>query len=87
MSAETKPTQRSVIASIVSDKMNKSAVALVRRRIKHPVYGKYITRTSKVHIHDENNECGVGDTVAIVQCCPISKTKSWKLLEVIEKAQ
>jgi len=73
-------------ASIVSDKMDKSAVVMIERRVKHPVYGKFMKKSTKLHIHDENNECGVGDTVQISECRPISKTKSWKLVKVVEKA-
>jgi len=72
--------------SVVSDKMDKSAVVLIERRVKHPIYGKFMTKSTKLHIHDENNECGIGDTVQITECRPISKTKSWKLVKVIEKA-
>ena len=72
--------------SVVSDKMDKSAVVLIERRVKHPVYGKFMKKSTKLHIHDENNECGIGDTVQITECRPISKTKSWKLVKVVEKA-
>jgi len=72
--------------SVVSDKMDKSAVVLIERRVKHPIYGKFMKKSTKFHIHDENNECGVGDTVQITECRPISKTKSWKLVKVVEKA-
>ncbi len=72
--------------SVVSDKMDKSAVVLIERRVKHPIYGKFMRKSTKFHIHDEDNECGVGDTVQIAECRPISKTKSWKLVKVVEKA-
>ena len=72
--------------SVVSDKMHKSAVVLIERRVKHPVYGKFMKKSTKLHIHDENNECGVGDTVQISECRPISKTKSWVLTRVVESA-
>lgn len=72
--------------SVVSDKMNKSAVVMIERKVKHPVYGKFMKKSTKLHIHDENNECVVGDTVQISECRPISRTKSWKLVKVIEKA-
>ncbi|HKJ53008.1 MAG TPA: 30S ribosomal protein S17 [Gammaproteobacteria bacterium] len=72
--------------SVVSDKMDKSAVVLIERRVKHPIYGKFMKKSTKLHIHDENNECGIGDTVQITECRPISKTKSWKLVKVVEKA-
>ena len=72
--------------SVVSDKMNKSAVVLIERKVKHPIYGKFMKKSTKLHIHDENNECTVGDTVQISECRPISKTKSWKLVKVVEKS-
>ncbi len=72
--------------AVVSDKMDKSAVVLIERRVKHPIYGKFMKKSTKLHIHDEDNVCGVGDTVQITECRPISKTKSWKLVKVVEKA-
>ncbi len=72
--------------SVISDKMEKSAVVLIERKVKHPIYGKFVKKSTKLHIHDENNECGVGDTVQITECRPVSKTKSWKLVKVVEKA-
>ncbi len=72
--------------SVVSDKMDKSAVVMIERRVKHPIYGKFMKKSTKLHIHDENNECGIGDTVQISECRPISRTKSWKLVRVVEKA-
>ena len=84
MSAESKLV-RTLTGQVVSDKMDKSAVVLVERRVRHPLYGKYIRRSTKLHVHDANNECRQGDTVTIQQCRPISKTKSWTLLEVVER--
>ncbi|UXI01555.1 30S ribosomal protein S17 [Photobacterium sp. TY1-4] len=72
---------------VVSNKGDKSIVVAIERKVKHPVYGKYITRTTKLHAHDENNECGQGDTVEIRECRPLSKTKSWTLVRVVEKAR
>jgi small subunit ribosomal protein S17 len=69
---------------VVSNKMDKTITVMVERRVKHPVYGKYITRSSKIHAHDESNQCGIGDTVTVAQTRPISKSKTWKLLEVVE---
>jgi small subunit ribosomal protein S17 len=83
--SETK-VLRTVTGRVVSNKMDKSVTVLVERKVKHPLYGKYIRRTSKFHAHDENNTCGEGDLVSITQCRPISKTKSWRLVEVLEKA-
>ena len=72
--------------SVVSDKMHKSAVVMIERRVKHPIYGKFMRKSTKLHIHDENNECAVGDTVQISECRPMSKTKSWTLVKIVEKA-
>jgi small subunit ribosomal protein S17 len=72
--------------SVVSDKMNKSATVLIERKVKHPIYGKFVKKSTKLHIHDENNECGIGDTVQISECRPMSRTKSWTLVKVVEKA-
>ena len=82
----TEKVLRVQTGSVISDKMDKSAVVLIERRVKHPIYGKFVKKSTKLHIHDENNECGVGDTVQITECRPISKTKSWKLVKVVEKA-
>ena len=71
---------------VISDKMNKTIVVTSVRRIKHPLYGKLIKRTTKIHAHDEENACSIGDKVKIAETRPISKTKAWKLVEVIEKA-
>ena len=72
--------------SVVSDKMDKSAIVMIERKVKHPIYGKFMKKSTKLHIHDEDNECGVGDTVQISECRPISKTKSWKLVKIVTKA-
>ena len=82
---ETAKLIRTLTGQVVSDKMDKSAVVMVERRVKHPLYGKFLRRSSKYHIHDENNECKQGDKVTIQECRPISKTKSWKLVEVVER--
>lgn len=84
--ASTETTQRTLTATVVSNKMDKSFVVKIERLIKHPVYGKFIKRTTKLSVHDENNECNPGDVVVIQQCRPISKTKSWTLVSVQEKA-
>ena len=81
--SETNETVRTVTCRVISDKMDKSATVLVERRVKHPVYGKYISRSTKLHIHDEENACREGDTVVIQECRPLSRTKSWRLVEVI----
>lgn len=77
---------RKITGKVISDKMDKTITVLVERRVKHPLYGKYITRSTKLHAHDENNECNIGDTVAISESKPFSKTKTWLLQEVVEKA-
>ena len=71
---------------VVSNKMDKSVTVKIERLVKHEVYGKYIRRSTKLHVHDETNQCHEGDLVMIRQCRPISKTKSWTLVEVVEKA-
>lgn len=77
---------RVVTGKVVSNKMDKTITVLIERRVKHPVYGKYITRSSKIHAHDENNQCGIGDLVKVTESRPLSRTKTWKLLEVVESA-
>ena len=77
---------RTLQGRVVSDKMDKTITVEVERRVKHPVYGKYITRSSKVHAHDEDNNAALGDVVLVKESRPISKSKSWKLVEVIEVA-
>jgi small subunit ribosomal protein S17 len=78
--------QRTVNGVVLSDKMDKTVTVMIERKVKHPLYGKYIKRSTKLHVHDENNDCGIGDTVSITECRPMSKTKSWTLVEVINKA-
>ena len=78
--------ERTLTGRVVSNKMNKSVTVKIERLVKHPVYGKYIRRSTKLHVHDETNQCQEGDLVTIRQCRPISKTKSWTLVEVVEKA-
>ncbi|TNF99106.1 MAG: 30S ribosomal protein S17 [Gammaproteobacteria bacterium] len=87
MSAENEKVRRTVIGRVVSDKMEKSAVVVVERKERHPLYGKYIRRSTKLHIHDEGNECMTGDTVSIEECRPISKSKSWRLVKIIERPE
>lgn len=77
---------RTATGRVVSNKMDKSITVLVSRRVKHPVYGKYVTKSSRLHAHDENNDCQEGDTVTIREVKPISKTKTWALVSVDEKA-
>ncbi len=75
------------VGMVVSDKMDKTAVVAIADNVKHPKYGKVIKRTVKIHIHDENNECGIGDRVSVMETRPLSKTKRWRLVEIIEKAK
>ena len=77
---------RTATGKVVSNKMDKTITVLVERRVKHPVYGKYITRSSKLHAHDEQNECNIGDTVTVAESRPISKSKTWKLVEIVVSA-
>lgn len=77
---------RTVTGRVVSNKMDKSITVLVERREKHPVYGKYLTKSSKLHAHDEANECQQGDVVTVKQVRPLSKTKTWALVSIDEKA-
>lgn len=84
--SERKVIKRTLTGQVVSDKMDKTITVKIERLVKHPLYGKFIRRTTKVHAHDETNECKMGDTVTVVECRPISKSKSWQLVEVVEKA-
>jgi small subunit ribosomal protein S17 len=86
MSEDTKKVQRTLVGRVVSDKMDKTVSVAIERLIKHPVYGKYIRRTTKVLAHDATNECKPGDRVAISECRPISKNKSWTVVNVVERA-
>ncbi len=72
---------------VVSDKMNKTITVLVERKVKHPLYKKYVRRFTKLHVHDENNECHTGDVVDIEECRPLSRTKSWRLHRVVTRAE
>ena len=72
---------------VVSDKMDKTCVVAIKTKVRHPLYGKMVNRTAKFKVHDENNDCGVGDFVKIMETRPISKDKRWRLVEIIEKAK
>lgn len=85
--SEQQATNRVLQGRVISDKMDKTVTVLVERRVKHPLYGKFIRRSTKVHAHDEANECGLGDVVMVEQCRPLSKNKSWRLVKIVEKAQ
>ncbi len=84
---EKTSTARALTGRVVSDKMDKTVTVLVERRVKHPLYGKVIRRSNKFHAHDEGNECHEGDLVTIEECRPISKSKTWKVAQVVEKAK
>ena len=72
---------------VISDKMDKTAVVAIKTKVRHPLYGKMVNRTRKFKVHDEENQCGVGDTVKIMETRPISKDKRWRLVEIVEKAK
>jgi|TARA_B100000767_G_C19594349_1_gene462816 small subunit ribosomal protein S17 len=77
---------RTLQGKVVSDKMDKTIVVLIERRVKHPIYGKYVTKSSKLKAHDEKNECKIGDEVTIAETRPLSKTKSWAVETIVERA-
>ena len=77
---------RTATGRVVSDKMEKTITVLVERKVKHPIYGKYVKRSTKLHAHDENNECGIGDLVTVKETRPYSKSKSWALVNIEERA-
>lgn len=79
--------KKSVTGQVTSNKMNKTIVVQIERKVKHPLYGKYVKRYTKMYAHDENNECRIGDVVTIEQTKPLSKLKRWKLVEVVRQAQ
>jgi small subunit ribosomal protein S17 len=84
--SEEKKVQRTIVGRVVSDKMDKTVSVAIERKIKHPVYGKYIRRTTKVLAHDAANECKAGDRVAIAESRPVSKNKSWSVVDIVERA-
>ena len=83
----TQEIKRTQVGRVVSNKMDKSVTVLLERQIKHALYGKYIKRSTKVSAHDEDNSCGEGDKVMIAECRPLSKSKSWRVIEILERAQ
>ncbi len=84
---ESRRLRKERIGQVVSNKMEKSITVAVNRKEKHPIYGKFVNKTTKFTAHDENNECGIGDTVRIMETRPLSKSKRWRLVEIIEKAK
>lgn len=85
--AQTRGRRRTRVGQVVSDKASKTIIIEIRRRVPHPLYGKVVQRKTKLTAHDENNDAKVGDTVLVVETRPLSKTKRWRLLEVVQKAQ
>ncbi|HNV81131.1 MAG: 30S ribosomal protein S17 [Tenuifilaceae bacterium] len=83
----TRNLRKEKIGMVVSNKMQKSIVVAVKRKVMHPIYGKFVNRTTKFYAHDEDNTCNVGDTVRIMETRPLSKTKRWRLVEIIERAK
>ena len=84
---EKRNLRKERIGIVTSDKMDKSVVVAVERKVKHPKYGKFVKKTSKFFAHDEKNECNIGDTVRIMETRPLSKLKNWRLVEIVEKAK
>ncbi|MGD8956410.1 MAG: 30S ribosomal protein S17 [Chromatiaceae bacterium] len=84
--SEQTADNRTLQGRVVSDKMDKSITVVIDRFVKHPLYGKFVRKSTKVHAHDENNECKTGDVVVVEQCRPLSKTKTWRFVKLIERA-
>ncbi|MBR1408336.1 MAG: 30S ribosomal protein S17 [Clostridia bacterium] len=85
--SEERGMRKTRVGVVVSDKMDKTITVAVKYRVRHPLYGKIINRTTKLKAHDENNECGIGDTVRVMETRPLSHDKRWRLVEIIEKAK
>ena len=84
--AEAEKTVRTLTGRVVSDKMDKTITVLIERRVKHPIYGKYVKRSTKLHAHDADNTCNEGDQVRVAECAPMSKTKNWRVVEIVARA-
>ncbi len=84
---ETRNLRKERVGVVTSDKMDKTITVAVKWKEKHPIYGKFVNKTKKFHVHDENNECGIGDVVRIMETRPTSKTKRWRLTQIIERAK
>lgn len=84
---EQRGFRKTRVGVVVSDKMDKTCVVAIKTKVRHPLYGKMVNKTTKFKVHDENNECGYGDTVKIMETRPISKDKRWRLVEIVEKAK
>ena len=85
--AEERALRKTRVGRVVSDKMDKTVVVAIEDNVKHPIYGKIVKRTLKLHAQDDNNECGVGDKVKLMETRPLSKTKRWRVVEIIERAK
>ncbi len=83
---DTEKKQRTVQGRVVSNKMDKTVTVLIERQVKHELYGKYIRRSTKLHAHDAENSCNEGDVVRVAECAPMSKTKNWRVVEIVERA-
>lgn len=84
---ETRNLRKERVGKVVSNKMEKSITVIVERKVKHPIYGKFVSKSKKLMAHDANNECGIGDLVKIMETRPLSKNKRWRLVEIIERAK
>ena len=84
---ETRNLRKTRVGIVVSNKMEKTIVVAIRDNVKHPVYNKIVKRTTKIHAHDENNECSIGDIVEVMETRPLSKTKRWRLVQIVEKVK
>ena len=84
--AVSQEKKRTVTGKVVSDKMDKTVAVSIERKVKHPLYGKYLRRSTKFMVHDEDNACNEGDIITIAECQPLSKNKSWRLVEIVERA-
>ncbi|MFN9806252.1 MAG: 30S ribosomal protein S17 [Betaproteobacteria bacterium] len=87
MNAENKSVKRTIVGRVVSNKMDKTVTVLIERKVKHPVYGKYVVRSTKLHAHDETNQVNEGDVVEIAETRPLSRTKTWSVLRVVQAVQ
>ena len=85
--SEVRGIRKTRVGVVVSDKMDKTITVSLSTRVRHPLYGKFVTRTSKIVAHDEENQCGIGDTVRVMECRPLSRRKRWRLVEIVEKAK
>ena len=85
--SEERNMRKTAVGRVVSDKMDKTVVVAIKERVKHPLYGKIVNRTKTFKAHDEQNECGIGDTVRVAETRPLSKDKRWRVVEIVEKAK